>query len=486
MLSSHHITLGDNEVDSKVLDEMLSKHFVALESKNDSKVLGEKSPRAKNVKNAKNLPNAKAKKQEVIIPQKTLVSKQLQHFEKLQTAQTPIMESIKADESADLVYLLQDLDKPKAKNPRAKKTAQQDTNEPKNLKNRSVASAKKHDIQSKQTKESVKTSTSVEFTRAIVSSEVTESSTLHFVEEMSPEQIVEKIIEATKEHPEVTQNTQKGVQSRIARDATNTKESKVDSEQKSTQGLVSNTKDFKHQGNDSSKQNARDFQSTQSVARSEVQHNAQEDFQNDLLESLEQGTEAMQEFELGREKALNKGQKATNSAQNETKNTESKQVQQNTSSINTTQKAQISQRASLARESIKNFAQQIRDEVKNYKPPITRILLELHPQNLGTVELTISKRGKDLVLQVLSNQNAISLFSQNQAELRTNLNQMGFENVDMSFSTPQDSGGEQNARQDSQSSQDFAQNTNSSESESEQGNKNGLNGIMEITIPQYA
>ena len=476
--------LGGDEIDSKILDEMLSKHFVLAESKHDSKVLGDKSPRAKNVKsNTKK--QIKQGEKEVLVPQKTLANKQIKQLEK--TIQVFAKEKDGLNELPDLAHFLQDLEKPKSA--RTKRAIQKEkdtivTHTPKNAKNQPTQNIKIKDAQSKQEIRANTKTSSLEITRATISNEITESSALEITQEMSLEQIAEKIIEINEEQ-ETSQNTPKGAQPRIARENLSSKDGKLESEQRATQSTLSVAKDSKQQGSGSSRQQNRDSQNTQSVARNDIQVSVQEDFANDLVESLEQGAEAMEEFELGKGKALNKATKTASATPNESKNIESKSSQQSTSNINASQKAQVSQRATLARESIKNFAQQIRDEVKNYKPPITRILLELHPQNLGTVELTISKRGKDLVLQVLSNQNAISLFSQNQAELRTNLNQMGFENIDMSFSTPQDSGGEQNAKQDS-NPQNLAKDSQPSEDENQQGNKNSLNGIMEITIPRYA
>lgn len=468
---------------------MLSKHLVALESKSDSKVLGQKATRTKNAKakpTANNQIQAQKHTQQeangIALPQKTLTAKQLAQLQS--SKETAAMQSSELGELPDLAHLLQDNNKPKLKGARTKgKKAiqkQENIDAPKNAKVKSNANTKTRNTQSKQTHENLKTS--AEVTRLLISDEIRESSGQDSLKEYSQEHIMEQLVESTNEQTQAIQNTPKGAQSRITRDATNTpKEGRIENE-KGAQWLAGNTKDSKQQGGNSSKQNSKDSQSAMQVTKNEAQAHIQEDFQNDLLESLEQGTQAMEEFELGKQKALNSTQKSS-STQNE-KATESKQTQQTTSSVRASQETQVSQRATLARETIKTFAQQIRDEVKNYKPPITRILLELNPQNLGKVELTISKRGKDLVLQVLSNQNAITLFLQNQVELRTNLNQMGFENVDMNFNTPQDGQGEQNAKQDSQS-QEFAQNADTSEEEN-QGNKNSLSSGMEIIIPQYA
>ena len=141
-------------------------------------------------------------------------------------------------------------------------------------------------------------------------------------------------------------------------------------------------------------------------------------------------------------------------------------------------KPEVLYRSVAARESVRNFASQLSQEVLNYKPPITKLSLELNPQNLGALELTISKKGKDLQVQVVSNPTAINLFVNNQAELRANLAQMGFSNVDLSFS--------QNGANSGQKHQQGRRNQRQAYQASE-GNENGLEShTMVITIPQYA
>lgn len=152
------------------------------------------------------------------------------------------------------------------------------------------------------------------------------------------------------------------------------------------------------------------------------------------------------------------------------------------------QRTQILYRSSLARESVRNFAQSLREEILNYKPPITKLSLELNPQNLGTLELTITKKGKDLHVQVISNSAAIGLFMQNQTDFKNNLAQIGFENVDLSFSANDGGGGKNQGSQGENSSQ----NDGFSESSEPEGNKNSLEELssgqmqMNIVLPKYA
>ncbi|HIQ51403.1 MAG TPA: flagellar hook-length control protein FliK, partial [Nautiliaceae bacterium] len=86
-----------------------------------------------------------------------------------------------------------------------------------------------------------------------------------------------------------------------------------------------------------------------------------------------------------------------------------------------------------AKETIKHFSNNIKEAIENYKPPISKISIELNPKELGKVEVTLIHRGDNLQIQINSNNSAISLFNYNQQELKQNLINMGFSDVNMSF-----------------------------------------------------
>ena len=86
-----------------------------------------------------------------------------------------------------------------------------------------------------------------------------------------------------------------------------------------------------------------------------------------------------------------------------------------------------------AKETIKHFSNNLKKAIENYKPPISKISIELNPKELGKVEVTLVHRGDNLQVQINSNNNVISLFNYNQQELRQNLINMGFNDVNMSF-----------------------------------------------------
>ena len=98
----------------------------------------------------------------------------------------------------------------------------------------------------------------------------------------------------------------------------------------------------------------------------------------------------------------------------------------------------------LAKQVIKNFTQNLDEVIKNYKPPISKVDIELNPKNLGKVEVTIIQRGNNIQVNMNSDQSNIALFQTNQAEFKQALSNIGFSNIDMSFNSNQEKEKKQN------------------------------------------
>ncbi|EKQ72392.1 flagellar hook-length control protein FliK [Helicobacter pylori] len=117
------------------------------------------------------------------------------------------------------------------------------------------------------------------------------------------------------------------------------------------------------------------------------------------------------------------------------------------SAQNTPASDKTSENKSIApKETIKHFTQQLKQEIQEYKPPMSKISMDLFPKELGKVEVTIQKVGKNLKVSVISHNNSLQTFLDNQQDLKNSLNALGFEGVDLSFS--QDSSKEQQAPKD--------------------------------------
>ncbi|WRF65534.1 flagellar hook-length control protein FliK [Helicobacter pylori] len=121
-------------------------------------------------------------------------------------------------------------------------------------------------------------------------------------------------------------------------------------------------------------------------------------------------------------------------------------TKETSSSAQSAQNAQASDKTNenksvTPKETIKHFTQQLKQEIQEYKPPMSRISMDLFPKELGKVEVIIQKVGKNLKVSVISHNNSLQTFLDNQQDLKNSLNALGFEGVDLSFS--QDSSKEQ-------------------------------------------
>ncbi len=137
---------------------------------------------------------------------------------------------------------------------------------------------------------------------------------------------------------------------------------------------------------------------------------------------------------------LEKEEKAKEASDNKEKTKET------SNSAQSAQNAQASDKTSenksvTPKETIRHFTQQLKQEIQEYKPPMSRISMDLFPKELGKVEVIIQKVGKNLKVSVISHNNSLQTFLDNQQDLKNSLNALGFEGVDLSFS--QDSSKEQ-------------------------------------------
>jgi len=103
-----------------------------------------------------------------------------------------------------------------------------------------------------------------------------------------------------------------------------------------------------------------------------------------------------------------------------------------TFSINTEFKSKVIE----AKQSIGHFVSSLKEAVENYKPPLTKLSLELHPKELGKVEVVIKQQGENLNIQInTQNQTTINFLTTQQQELKNSLVNMGFTNINMNFNS---------------------------------------------------
>lgn len=129
-----------------------------------------------------------------------------------------------------------------------------------------------------------------------------------------------------------------------------------------------------------------------------------------------------------------------------------------------------------AKQTMRHFAGDIKEAIENYKPPFTRLKIQLHPVKLGEVDVTMIQRGNNLHININSNTTAITTLSQNATELRSQLSQNGLGNATMNFSSSSNS--EQQQQQQRQHLAELYEQFENSENFE-------LIENLEIIIPKY-
>jgi len=129
----------------------------------------------------------------------------------------------------------------------------------------------------------------------------------------------------------------------------------------------------------------------------------------------------------------------------------------------------------LAAKSLNTFATEFKEKIESYKAPLMKIKMQLSPQNLGDVDVTLLNRGSTLHVNITSNSQSMALFMQNQAEFRNSLVNMGFSDLQMSFSQNQNGKNQQenkNKNANGESFESFGSDEDNTES-------------IDIAIPNY-
>ncbi|WP_024954446.1 flagellar hook-length control protein FliK [Sulfurospirillum arcachonense] len=136
---------------------------------------------------------------------------------------------------------------------------------------------------------------------------------------------------------------------------------------------------------------------------------------------------------------------------------------------------QFAKQNTTAKETFNNFANDLREKIENYKPPIMKVQMLLNPKGLGEVDVVVVNRGNNLHVNISSNTNTMSLFTQNQAEFKNSLVNMGFTNLEMNFSDQRENKEQQNNNKSSKSFNDNFEDENLEEETT----------AIELVVPQY-
>ncbi len=108
------------------------------------------------------------------------------------------------------------------------------------------------------------------------------------------------------------------------------------------------------------------------------------------------------------------------------------------SQLGSTSKAeQLSQKVTEAKQLMQHVAQSMKESVENYKPPFTRIKMQLNPQKFGEMEVTLIQRGNNVHININANTTALTLMMQNSHELKAQLSAQGLGDASMNFTSHQ-------------------------------------------------
>ena len=141
-----------------------------------------------------------------------------------------------------------------------------------------------------------------------------------------------------------------------------------------------------------------------------------------------------------------------------------------------------------AKQMTKYLSADVKNAIEDYKSPFTRVKVALNPQNLGSVELTVVQRGKNLHINLSSNNAAINALAMNATDLKAQLQNNGINNASLNFnnnsqSSEQSFSGQQQQQQNAHQEQNAQREY--SYLENEEIHEEQMSSL-EIVVPNYA
>ena len=137
-----------------------------------------------------------------------------------------------------------------------------------------------------------------------------------------------------------------------------------------------------------------------------------------------------------------------------------------------------------AKQMIKYLSNDVKTAIEDYKSPFTRVKVQLNPQNLGEIDLTVVQRGKNLHVNLSSNNAAINTLAMNINDLKVQLSNSGINNASFNFSNNQDGGNSASSQQQQQHQNEQQAHKEYNYYGDEESNEEILNSL-EIVVPTY-
>lgn len=166
-----------------------------------------------------------------------------------------------------------------------------------------------------------------------------------------------------------------------------------------------------------------------------------------LLKSEEVGTEpkaAKSTLFTASLSTLLHGQKTEETPESETKSgLEIEKNSDKTQALSQSKTEPLSQKIVESKQLIQHMAQNIKESMENYRPPFTKIKMQLNPQKFGEMEVTLVQRGNNVHININANTTALTVMMQNAHELKAQLSAQGLGDASMNFSSHQQQQGQQ-------------------------------------------
>jgi flagellar hook-length control protein FliK len=137
-----------------------------------------------------------------------------------------------------------------------------------------------------------------------------------------------------------------------------------------------------------------------------------------------------------------------------------------------------------AKQMVKYLSQDVKNAIEDYKSPFTRVKVQLNPQKLGEVDLTIVQRGKNLHVNLSSNNAAINTLAMNANDLKVQLSNNGINNATLNFSNSSQSS-DQGAGSQAQQQQQNRQSTQNEYNYFDNEENEEILSSLEIIVPHY-
>jgi len=140
-----------------------------------------------------------------------------------------------------------------------------------------------------------------------------------------------------------------------------------------------------------------------------------------------------------------------------------------------------------AKQMTKYLSQDVKTAIDNYKAPFTRLKVQLNPERFGEIELTVVQRGKNLHVNLSSNNAAINALAMNANDLKLQLQNSGINNASLNFSNNSNSPQQGAFSNSGEAQQQHNQQKNDAYSyyESDEQNEEIISSL-EIVVPYYA